>query len=70
MIEINQHKGYNTYVLDLDVAKAYDSIDRTDASRFMLEYGVLQGTVSLWEMLNEKPKTDLYLNNNLIGTFE
>jgi len=70
MIEINKELGYDTYVLDLDIAKAYDSVDRNYVRELMDEYGVDVGILSIWELLNDKPMTDLYFNNELIGSYE
>ena len=57
-------------MLDLDIAKAYDSVDRGFARELMDEYGVDKAILSVWEMLNDKPMTDLYFNNELIGSYE
>ena len=69
-IEINASKGKNTYVIDLDIQKAYDSCDRNDARDNLKKNGVRDRDTSMWEMLNTNPKTDLYFNNKIIGTFE
>lgn len=63
-------KGQNTYVIDLDIQKAYDSCDRNDARDNIRRYGVREGIISLWELLNTNSTTDLYFNNKIIGTFK
>ena len=70
LIEINEKLGHNTYILELDIAKAYDSVDRGFVRELMDDHGVDRAILSVWEMLNDKPMTDLYFNNELIGSYE
>jgi len=47
-IEINRSYGKPTYIVDLDIQKAYDSVDRNNVNDLLRKKGVPKNTRILW----------------------
>ena len=58
-IDINNKRGQNTYIVDLDIEKAYDSCNRADVRENLRTFGVREKVISMWELLNDRPMTVL-----------
>ena len=67
--EINLHRGLPTYVVNLDIKKAYDSVIRADIRRILIDKGCEQNDISLWHMMNDNPESHISLNGRIIGNF-